>query len=107
MAFIPRDVSGYHLGEGRAPRLPAGQEGSDPTLPCPAAAQPREVSRGPGLGEEWVGVCRGRGWWKAGPHHAGGLAGVPADLQQQCWGHLLLGHDLEVKASGRGTHLLP
>lgn len=62
MAFIPRNVSGYHLGEGRE-RQGSRLVRRGLTPPFPAQLQPSlgEVSGRPGLGEEWAGVCRGRG----------------------------------------------
>ena len=65
MAVVPRDAPGYHPGGGRAPRLQAGQEGPDPTLPCPAAIQPRagvwtpRSRRGRGGGLQGAGLVEG------------------------------------------------
>lgn len=65
--------------------------------------RPLRATRRKGWGLRGGGAGREGGW----PHRDGGLAGIPAEPEQQGTGHLLLGHNLEVRTAREGSAPIP
>ena len=128
-----RYVPWAHAGSLHSPCRPASWPGrtaprSHCSRRCPQLSPGRKAVALSATGPQGAGglascfrgrplrATRRKGWGLRGggagreggrPHRDGGLAGIPAEPEQQGTGHLLLGHNLEVRTAREGSAPVP